>query len=131
MLEKHRTRDGTTMLIAQMDDEHLCNTIYCLLRKVQEAQMAAQNIDTATKFQRRLYNLPEVSEEEVADMTRAVIQGLYPYLAEAYLRGLEGPRLVLVEVLGRKDAVSMGVPLLEAAIGYNLFPESKIGDLSG
>jgi hypothetical protein len=126
MLEKHRTKDGTTMLIAQMDDQHLINMINSMLRKVQEAQRASQNMDKATAFQRRLYNLPEVTEEEVADVTRAVIQGLYPYLAEAYLRDLPGPRLALVEILGRSDAIAMGVPLLEAVNGYNLFPDTEL-----
>lgn len=103
MLEKHTTKDKKTMLIAQMDDQHLTNMIALILRQVGEIRGLTN--DHLSDYERTLYDIPKVSEEEVAMATRLALQKLYPYLAEAYLRGLEGPRKMLVETLGREAAV--------------------------
>lgn len=114
MLEKHRCKDGNVVLIAQMSDEHLCNTIHYYLRKVFEAQQLLKRIDQSTTFQRHLYGLSEISQKDLAEVIRKVVQMLYPYLAEAYLRDLAGPRQAMIDILGRDKAIEADVLLLEA-----------------
>jgi hypothetical protein len=120
MLEKHKTKDGRTILIAQMSDEHLNNFIALVLRKVEKAQQAKQQGVTA--YHRRLYNLPKIDEESIAEVTREALQRLYPYFAEAYLRDLEDPRKMLTDILGREEAVPdfSGVPQLPDSMPHNL-----------
>ena len=116
MLEKHTGRklDGTveTKLIAQMSDEHLNNMIQKVLKRVLKMQEAKQ--EGVTDFHRELYDLPTVDDKSIARATREALQRLYPYFSEAYLRNLEGPRLMLIKVLGREEAVPdfEGVPQL-------------------
>lgn len=104
MLERHTTRDGQTMLIAQMENSHLMNYINMRLRKMLEVKESARIIPT-DNYTRRLYGLRAVTEEEAADVNRMALMALYPYLAEAYLRGLDEPRQLLIEVLGRDSFV--------------------------
>lgn len=103
MLEHHITREGKRLLIAQMDDEHLNNFVSLILSKVKVVQNTGG--ENVTEFHRVLYNLPKIDESARAESTREALQRLYPYLAEAYLRGLEGPRKLLIDVLGREEAV--------------------------
>ncbi|MHA2086557.1 MAG: hypothetical protein ACXABD_22685 [Candidatus Thorarchaeota archaeon] len=115
MLDKHIKRDGSTVLVAQLSDDHLNNFINLVLKQVMVAQGAKQ--EGVTEYHRRLYNLPTI-----ADLTREALTRLYPYLSEAYLRGLEGPRKLLIKVLGREDAVPnySGVPQLPGRLPVNL-----------
>jgi hypothetical protein len=105
MLEKHTQRDGKTLLIAQMDDDHLNNMIQLVLRKIEEVQSLREPAQV-DPYEQRLYGLKTITPEDAADAVRELIQKLYPYLAEAYLRGLEGPRIKLIEVLGRDKAIA-------------------------
>jgi hypothetical protein len=103
MLEMHVTKEGDRMLIAQMTDEHLVNFINLVLKQAKVAQGA--KTDELTDYHRILYNLPVVDERSIAEVTREALQKLYPYLAEAYLRGIDTPRELLQEVMGRDKAV--------------------------
>ena len=127
MLDMHITKEGKRVLIAQMDDEHLTNFIALVLRQVLAAQAAKQ--DDLTDYHRALYDLPTVDDKAVAQLTREALQRLYPYLAEAFLRGLKAPRKLLIEVLGREEAVPdySGFPQLPSAIDFEEFP-SELGD---
>jgi hypothetical protein len=120
MLDKHIKRDGSTVLVAQLSDDHLNNFINLVLKQVMVAQGAKQ--EGVTEYHRRLYNLPTIDEGTIADLTREALTRLYPYLSEAYLRGLEGPRKLLIKVLGREDAVPnySGVPQLPGRLPVNL-----------
>ncbi|MCP4544223.1 MAG: hypothetical protein GY832_44490 [Chloroflexi bacterium] len=114
MLEIHGTRKGNVMLIAQMGDDHLCNMISLVIRKAREVKAMADRAAGFDAYQQRLYNVKQVTQEDAAEATRMALQKLYPYLAEAYLRGLEGPRLELVDFLGREEALTSDIPLLNA-----------------
>lgn len=104
MLEKHTTKDHETMLIAEMTDEHLTNMIQLIIKDLILPAKSIQE-DEYDDFQRALYNLPKVDRRDAGKAVRKAIQKLYPYLSEAYLRGLEGPRLALIDALGRDAAL--------------------------
>ncbi len=114
MLETHGTREGNVMLIAQMGDDHLCNMISLVIRKAKEVKAMADRAAGFDVYEQRLYGVKQVTQEDAAEATRAALQKLYPYLAEAYLRRLEGPRLELVDFLGREEALTGDIPLLHA-----------------
>jgi hypothetical protein len=114
MLEIHITKDGAAMLIAQMTDSHLCNMIHLVIHKAREVKAMADRASGFDAYHQQLYGIKQVSQEDAAKATRMALQKLYPYLAEAYLRGLEGPRQELVEFLGREKPLSNDIPLLNA-----------------
>lgn len=111
MLEIHHTKEGKTMLIAQMSDSHLVNYINLVLTKVEEAQDAMHQDTDATEYQKRLYGIQSITEEDAADITREALHKLYPYLAEALIR----PDVAvivqarLIGVIGRSSALPSGV----------------------
>jgi hypothetical protein len=95
---KHRTADGTTMLIAEMACDHLLNWIdYCIrqaegvamdfLRSVKEAQVESTPINKAFD---RMYGIerktPEVSAAAYADTVERLVTILEPYFTEVFIR---------------------------------------------
>lgn len=127
MLQKHVTREGKTMLIAQMDDKHLHNYLKLMLGKVNGVQSIRQG-EEITDYHRKLYDLPKVDDESVADMVREALTRLYPYIAEAFLRGgdqFNDIRDLLQQILGRSEAVPkfQGVPQLQSVNGFEDVPE--------
>jgi hypothetical protein len=103
MLEKHTTTTGSTILIAEMEDSHLINMINLVSRKILELQNRLKT--PSSNYQQVLYGLPKVNEETIAKAIREFIQKLYPYLAEAYLRGLTEPLVFLRMAVGREKAL--------------------------
>ena len=87
MLERHYTKDGATLLVAQMSNQHLTAMIRLIIKGMRENREAIEKDETMTAYQRRLYNIPEKDPRTVASQNRAAIEKLYPYLAEAFLRG--------------------------------------------
>lgn len=86
MLEQHTTRDGTTMLIAQMDDRHLLNTIKLFSKALPEFRNIAESNESVS-MDDILYNVPEeMSPEDAIVLWRNTVRHLQPYLAEALLR---------------------------------------------
>ncbi len=123
MLEIHGTRDGQFLLIAQMDNDHLCNMISWAIRKAKEIKARADYAGGLDAYQQKLYGVQQVSQEDAAEATRMALQKLYPYLAEAFLRGLEGPRRELVDFLGREAALTGDIPLLGAPRPDDLYED--------
>ena len=87
MLAQHTTREGKTMLIAQMDDTHLLNTIRLKVSRMADMlELASIEQDEYTTA---LYGLRAIDLTTVAVHVRTAIIYLYPYLAELGFRGLE------------------------------------------
>jgi hypothetical protein len=115
MLEKHMTKEGNVLLVAEMEDSHLENLIAMFLVKIikNKRMINGQALDP---YQAALYNIPKHSAESLAKENRELIGRLYPYLAEAYLRGLSGNRQQLVEAMGRGAAIVTGLHELPATV---------------
>jgi len=73
-----------------MDDSHLENTIRMFLRKINDAKTMLDRSVKIDSFSSALYR---ISPEEVSNQARQSIvnmtEFLYPYLAEAMLRGID------------------------------------------
>lgn len=95
---KHRTADGATMLIAEMESDHLLNWIdWCIrkaegvamdfLRSVKEAQVESTPY---TKAFDKMYGIErktqEVSAATYADTIEHLVAILEPYFTEVFIR---------------------------------------------
>lgn len=94
----HITRQGKTMPIASMDDNHLVNLINIYYQKIVQIKNARA---TGDFFKARLYGVEIIDDETAADIINEAMEKLAPYIAEAYLRGLEGPRVMLQTIFDR------------------------------
>ena len=89
MYEEHRTKDGKEMLICQMDDKHLGNTINLFLNKLGEAKRLLTLEISENKFKSALRGRSSKDLTKAAERAiREITEKLYPYLAESMLRGI-------------------------------------------
>lgn len=101
----HRTREGVELLIAEMDDEHLLNTINFWLSKLRRAR-AAVDAPQRTGFNKLLYRTYEQEDTEWAESAIEEFYIMAPrYFMEALLRDLDlNPEVrILQEVMGRSQ----------------------------
>jgi len=89
MFEIHTTSKNEKMMIAEMGNIHLLNTIRLHLRKAVEIRKASMQDVRASAYQRRLYQRIELDEDEAAELIRSLVSGIYPYMAEAFYRTAE------------------------------------------
>lgn len=80
----HTTQEGKTMLVGQMDTNHLLNLIRMRLRKCNEIYVASKQVGSAYKT--RLYGLQSVSPELAAEQINRELAALSPYVLEAFFR---------------------------------------------
>lgn len=106
MFRTHRTAEEREMSLAQMTDTHLVNTIKAYFKPIIEAKFLAnlQKKDQADPLLAALYDIPELDVKALANKLVRTMYFVQPYLTEAYLRGLEEPRLIMIEALGRSEA---------------------------
>lgn len=116
MLERHFTRDGNQMLIAEMDDNHLQNLVKLKIAQLGKLQGQMAENPKMSEFQARLYGVETVDVEKAARESRRIIEGLYPYLAELYLRNLTDLVAPLRRVVGRSGQLVTGLAALPASI---------------
>lgn len=110
MLETHNSNDGPIM-ICQMDDSHLTNTIRLFCRRITQVRAAAQAPPDGDDYSRALYSIRKMDAETAGEINRLALTKLYPYLAEALLRGLD-VREHLVEAVGRDKGLNDQTALL-------------------
>jgi|WetSurSiteA1Bulk_404760.scaffolds.fasta_scaffold26130_2 hypothetical protein len=86
--EKHTTRNGSSMLIAEMENDHLVNTFRFLVSKAREVyDMCHATHPAQSEYQKRLYGRRrEINEETGAMLITTVLKDLYPYMAEVLFR---------------------------------------------
>jgi hypothetical protein len=114
------------MLVAQMADSHLANLIKLRCREINEIRRrCTEGVGEVSDLDRAIYDLPTYSAVEAGELIREKIYTLYPYLAEAFLRDLEGVREELIKAVGREHALeNPDLPLLPPP----QFDESEIVD---
>jgi hypothetical protein len=91
MFETHTTKDGQSMLICQMEDRHLSNTIKSFCREIEKCR----KVITQPSVENELiaifnsgYSQANLKEQAVNQLKK-YHQRLQPYLGEALLRGLD------------------------------------------
>ena len=100
MKKIHETRDGKKMPIASMQDDHLVNMCNIFFQRAFTLKNASKNQDD--RFSARLYGVRVVNSEDAADLINEILDIAAPYFLEAYLRGLEDPRVMLETIYDRK-----------------------------
>lgn len=96
----HTTREGQTMPIAAMDDEHLINTINFFAKA---GISATENITQEIKQSRRskaLYGDRQLNDNQYKEIITRTVLKLGPYVIEATIRGLD-IRETLIKLMGR------------------------------
>ncbi len=88
MFETHNSNDGPVM-ICQMAVIHLTNTIRLFCRRISQVRAAAQAPQNDDDYSRALYDVQRLDAEAAGEINRLALTRLYPYLAEALLRGLQ------------------------------------------
>lgn len=111
MLETHITKDGDSILIAQMSDTHLRRMILLILNGIREVKGKSLD-ESLDPYQSALYEIKNIEPKDAAVINRMAIQRLYPYLAEAFLRNMDNIRDDLIDVIGRDEALPGGLPSL-------------------
>lgn len=119
--QRHRTGYGKTLLIAQMEDEHLLNMIgsvvswaerateqfFTIMAQAQDATRMLPNGAAIAMAHRRMYSLPDpLKLDDVADQYGTAMNQLAgrlePYLLEAWTRQLsEADQTVLDDLRSR------------------------------
>ena len=87
------------MLIAQMDDSHLLNTILLFLRSSEKNSIGLSEENAA------FLGIPSPSKREIGEAKDLVLKKIHDYLIEAVMRGLDVTSL-LQSYLGRNEAIS-------------------------
>ena len=82
----HKTKDGRTMLVAEMDDSHLINTINYIILRMDDAKkmLSFDNNDFASIVMKRKINTDAVKER-----VHALYIIIHRYIVEAIMRRLE------------------------------------------
>jgi len=104
MFKYHTTANGETMLICEMEDDHLMNTIKMVSKRFLEYKKHQTETSGQSEYERHLYNRSSVSPKDLADKTKEIADLLAPYILEGVLRGYQLYPLVQ-ETFGRKEAV--------------------------
>jgi len=128
MIGMHQAYNGRKLPIAALSDSHLTNVINAVLTKCDALKEATgTNYDA---FSRAVYNIPQLDDKAAGERVREMLTWVMPYLAEAYLRGLDEPREHLRVTMDRDSR-------LESLIGpdYQLAPGpdehvERVGELS-
>lgn len=80
----HITKEGERCRVAEMETDHLLNTIRFQLRKLVKI-VEASKIET-DEYTQKLYGYPKVSVNIAVDTVEVVIARLTPYIFEAFYR---------------------------------------------
>lgn len=106
MPHTHKTKDGRTMLIAEMADSHLVNTVKLMIDRIFVLKLHIETPTTfSNKLSQKLYGTRMIDEESALQLIPHLIDGLQDYLAEAWFRRIDVPQETqekLESILGRK-----------------------------
>lgn len=90
MYKLHSTKSGESMFISMMEDEHLQNTIMLYINKIRGQKDLLGAKVNISPMKMAMYG---IDTQTLVDTAKRTIQGtctkLYPYLAEAMLRGFD------------------------------------------
>lgn len=130
MLEVHRTATGQKLLIAEMGDQHLVNTVKLILNGIEQRNKMLVGASGLSEYQAKLYSVEVLDVAAVAKKNRSAIQQLYPYLAELYLRGMDQLVPDVQAAVGRAgQLITAHTQMLESG-SHNLSPE-QVDELIG
>lgn len=86
---KHKTKEGTTILIVEMEDSHLLNTIELFARQIKQFIDILDNPKERKKSEEVLFGKEVMSESEASNKLTSLTDKLVSYVFEAAIRGLD------------------------------------------
>lgn len=98
----HRTATGEIMLIAEMDNKHLENTIKLILKRYDQAAKAINQVTWLT-LEMELLGI-YADPEEIKEQLQQLLEILPPYIFEAMLRGIDLSKDIQAAI-GRTEAM--------------------------
>jgi hypothetical protein len=118
---KHITKDGNKMLIGQMDDSHLINTINMHFRNLSNlrTQLNAQSDNGKNKLLSFLDKRESIDPERIKSIYEGILVSIGDYYMEAVLRGLDTDEMrdELRASLGRSEKLQRSGFALEVSDG--------------
>ena len=91
MKKYHETKNGEKMLIAQMDDTHLINTIKLYASKIEQSLAMIDKYSTLKESEKILYGFEYNNKDLIKEATQLIqssTDGLTAYVFEASIRNL-------------------------------------------
>ena len=128
MLDKHTTRDGERMLVCQMDDKHLLNTIKLFSKNLKQIWEIAEG-EVENTVADKIYDVPEdITPNEAINLWRQEVYRLTPYLSEAILRdGIRDDVAALMQDrIGRDAPIAKKPRLKQALLVESTFDEDDL-----
>lgn len=112
-MKKHRTREGNTIYISSMDDQHLTNTIKLFIEKINKYKTCL-NATHESNVTSAIHNVDsEYIKEKAKEELLEIHDDLLPsYILEASIRGLSFNK-ELSEAFERSEALLPDVMYLE------------------
>ena len=104
MQTKHKTSDGSTLFIFEMEDSHLVNTIKIFCNQVSTFRDVLDNPKEMKKSEKILYGDSLMSESEATNKLASLTDKLAAYVFEAAIRGLNISEMLQV-AYGRKTSM--------------------------
>lgn len=114
-MKYHRTKDGEEILIAQMDDKHLLNTINFFLKKLEAAKCIVDGNES--KFS-QLVNGIAYDEDSATRYIDHFNDTFGHYILEAIIRSLDIEDSIecYIALIGRRAALAKNVLLIDKNI---------------
>lgn len=107
---KHKTKEGVTILIAEMGDEHLLSTIAIFCNNINTFREILDNPKEMKKSEKVLYGSEAMSDGEAANRLLSLTDKLTSYVFEAAIRGLNISDM-LQKAYGRKTVINVSPKL--------------------
>ena len=117
---RHTTAEGKTLLVAEMDNDHLLNTINLALGKVEQIAVEFTRIVSANEAEdtpyseawRIMYDIPKKSAKSAAKEYAATVEMaaeyLAPYIMELFTRNFTDPQNARIGVLRHRWQTIVG-----------------------
>lgn len=116
MKNTHRTADGQTMFISQMETSHLENTIKLILKNIKECMDMINNVNITNSIDLLIAWVDNESiKERAKEMLKWYHTELWKYLIEAFIRWLDLSK-EFQETFGRKDQIVADLWIFKKAI---------------
>ena len=126
MYQIHKTKAGETMLIGQMTDSHLQNTIRLYLRRIEDAMALIKNPVLDDPMVAIFHDVvaPERVKAQAEEAIKARVAAIQPYLMEAFMR----PDLVAIVSEEMRATFGRSTPMPKIDVFSRLHPPLLEGE---
>lgn len=102
---KHTSNQGITVLVAEMEDDHLMNTINVFCSKIKAARIRLDSNIEISNSSKHLYDTDKIDERAIGKSFKTLTEKVSKYVFEASVRGLDVSKK-LQDAYGRKGSLA-------------------------